>query len=309
MLLCLVASIVQENLNDLLAFIAVARERNFTRAAAQLGVSQSALSRTVSALEERLGIRLLARTTRSVSVTEAGQRLLTKISPRFEELEADLESLSALRDRPSGMVRITATDFAARTYVWPRLKRVLLEYPEVQVEIVHDYGLSNIVADGYDIGIRLGDQIEKDMIASRIAPDMTMTIVASPAYLEKRPSLKGPQDLTQHNCINLRLPTRGSLLPWELKKGRRELQVRVTGQLTFNSVYEILDASLEGFGLAYVPKELALPHVEAGRLAWVLEDWFPTFTGHFVFYPSRRQSSLAVAAVVNALKAAQDSHS
>jgi DNA-binding transcriptional LysR family regulator len=294
---------MQENLNDLLAFLAVARERNFTRAAAQMGVSQSALSRTVKALEERMGLRLLTRTTRSVSLTEAGEQLVATISPRFEEIQADLESLTALRDRPAGRVRITATDFAANCYVWPRLKDVLLEYPDIQVEIVHDYGLSNIVADGYDLGIRLGDQVEKDMIATRIAPDMKMTIVASPAYLERHPAPKTPQELTNHNCINLRLPTRGALLPWELKKGRRELQARVTGQLTFNSVYPMLDAALAHLGLAYVPHELAAPHVQAGRLRWVLEDWFPTFTGHHVYYASRRQFSPAVAVVVNALKA------
>ncbi|SAL04215.1 LysR family transcriptional regulator [Caballeronia calidae] len=291
-----------EDFNDLVAFMAVTRERNFTRAAAQLGVSQSALSRTVRALEERMGLPLLTRTTRSVSLTDAGERLISSVGPRFEEIEAELESLRAMTDRPAGTVRITTTDYAANTYVWPRVQAVLREYPELRIELVNDYGLSDIVADRYDIGVRLGDQVAKDMVAVRIAPDMTMAIAGSPDYLQTRPRAKAPADLTLHNCINLRLPTRDSLLPWELSKGRRELQVRVEGQLTFNNVYQMLDAALCGFGLAYMPKDLAEPHVQAGRLAWVLEDWFPTFVGHHVYYPSRRKSSRAVELVVNALK-------
>ncbi|SAK84177.1 LysR family transcriptional regulator [Caballeronia fortuita] len=291
-----------EDFNDLVAFMAVARERSFTRAAAQLGVSQSALSRTVRALEERMGLPLLTRTTRSVSPTGAGERLIASVGPRLEEIEAELESLRAMTDRPAGTVRITTTDYAANTYVWPRVQAVLREYPELRIELVNDYGLSDIVADRYDIGVRLGDQVAKDMIAVRIAPDMTMAIVGSPDYLSTRPRAKAPTDLTLHNCINLRLPTRDSLLPWELSKGRRELQVRVEGQLTFNNVYQMLDAALCGFGLAYVPKDLAEPHVQAGRLAWVLDDWYPTFAGHHVYYPSRRKSSRGVELVVHALK-------
>ncbi|MBB5415818.1 DNA-binding transcriptional LysR family regulator [Paraburkholderia sp. JPY171] len=271
-----------EDFNDLVGFMTVGRERSFTRAAAQLGVSQSALSRTVRGLEERMGLQLLTRTTRSVSLTEAGERLLASIGPRFEEIEAELESLRAMTDRPAGTVRITTTDYAANTYVWPRLQTILRQYPELKVELVNDYGLADIVADRYDIGVRLGDQVAKDMIAVRIAPDMTMAIVGSPDYLKSRPLAKTPHDLTLHNCINLRLPTRDSLLPWELCKGRRELQVRVEGQLTFNNVYQMIDAALGGFGLAYVPKDLADAHVKAGRLSWVLADWFPTFVGHHV---------------------------
>lgn len=293
---------MKEDFNDLLAFMAVARERNFTRAAAQLGVSQSALSRTVRALEERMGLLLLTRTTRSVSPTEAGERLLSSIGPRFQEIEAELDALRAMTDRPAGTVRITATDYAANTYVWPRLQPLLRQYPELKIEIVNDYGLSNIVADRYDIGVRLGDQVARDMIAVRIAPDMTMAIVGAPSYLRSRPVARTPHDLTLHNCINLRLPTRDSLLPWELSKGRRKLQVRVDGQLTSNNLYQIVDAALGGFGLAYVVKDLVEPHVEAGRLNWVLEDWFPTFVGHHVYYPSRRRSSRAVELVVDALK-------
>lgn len=294
---------INENLNDLLVFMTVAREKSFTRAAAQLGVSQSALSRTVRALEERMGLLLLTRTTRSVSPTEAGQRLLNSIGPKFEEINSELESVRELRDRPSGLVRITATDYAANTYVWPRLQKLLHRYPDIKVELLNDYGLSNIVADRFDIGVRLGDQVEKDMIAVRIAPDMTFAIVGAPSYLAQRPKPKLPQDLTLHSAINLRLATRDSLLPWELRKGKREVQVRVDGQLTFNNVYQMLDAALEGFGLAYIPKAMAIGHVEAGRLAWVLEDWFPTYMGLHIYYPNRRQASRAVAMVIEALKA------
>ncbi|WOD14939.1 LysR family transcriptional regulator [Paraburkholderia kirstenboschensis] len=291
-----------EDLNDLVAFMAVARERNFTRAAAQLGVSQSALSRTVRGLEQRMGMPLLMRTTRSVSPTDAGERLLASIGPRFEEIEAELDALRAMTDRPAGTVRITTTDYAANTYVWPRVQTLLHQYPELKIELLNDYGLSDIVADRYDIGVRLGDQVAKDMIAVRIAPDMTMAIVGSPGYLRSRPVARKPQDLTLHSCINLRLPTRDSLLAWELSKGRRELQVRVEGQLTFNNVYQMVDAALAGFGLAYVPKDLVEQHVKAGRLSFVLEDWFPTFVGHHVYYASRRKSSTAVQLVVDALK-------
>jgi DNA-binding transcriptional LysR family regulator len=291
-----------ENLNDLVAFMAVARERNFTRAAVQLGVSQSALSRTIRALEERMGLPLLMRTTRSVSLTDAGNRLVSTIEPRLTEIGSELESLRALADRPAGTVRITTTDYDANTLIWPRVQLLLRQYPELKIEIINDYGLSDIVADRYDIGVRLGDEVAKDMIAAPISPPMTMAIVGSPKYLKSRSAPKTPQDLTLHNCINLRLPTRDALLPWELKKGKRQLRVRVDGQLVFNSVYPILEAAIGGFGLGYVPKALAAPHVAARRLVWVLEDWFPTFAGHHVYYPSRRKSSRAVELVVEALK-------
>jgi DNA-binding transcriptional LysR family regulator len=291
-----------ENLNDLVAFMAVARERNFTRAAVQLGVSQSALSRTIRALEERMGLPLLMRTTRSVSLTDAGNRLVSTIEPRLTEIGSELESLRALADRPAGTVRITTTDYDANTLIWPRVQLLLRQYPELKIEIINDYGLSDIVADRYDIGVRLGDEVAKDMIAAPISPPMTMAIVGSPKYLKSRSAPKTPQDLTLHNCINLRLPTRDALLPWELKKGKRQLRVRVDGQLVFNSVYPILEAAIGGFGLGYVPKALAAPHVAARRLVWVLEDWFPMFAGHHVYYPSRRKSSRAVELVVEALK-------
>jgi DNA-binding transcriptional LysR family regulator len=292
-----------ENFNDLIAFMTVARERSFTRAAAQLGVSQSALSRTVRALEERMGLPLLVRTTRSVAPTEAGQRLLSAIAPKFDEIAAELEALNELRDRPAGTVRITAVDYAANTYVWPKLKPLLEQYPDIRVELINDYGLVNIVEQRFDLGIRLGDQVEKDMVAMRIGPDVTFAIVGAPGYLARFAAPKTPQDLTRHNCINLRLPTRDALLPWELRKGKHELQVRVDGQLVFNNVYQVLEAALAGFGLAWLPQDLAAAHVAAGRLELVMTDWAPTFPGVHVYYSSRRQLSRAVTLVVQALRA------
>ncbi|WP_028223998.1 LysR family transcriptional regulator [Paraburkholderia ferrariae] len=290
-----------QDLNDLLALMAVARERSFTRAAAQLGVSQSALSRTVRALEQKMGLLLLTRTTRSVAPTEAGQRLLDAVGPRIDEIAAELETLVELRDRPAGTVRITATDYAANQYVWPKLKPLLLQYPDIHVELINDYGLSNIVAKRYDIGVRLGDQIERDMIAVRIAPDETLAIVGSPSYLDGRPEPQVPRDLTSHNCINLRLPTRDALMPWELRKGRKQVDVKVGGQLVFNNTYQMLEATLGGFGLAYLPRALVEPFVQEGRLQFVLEEWHPTFAGHHAYYPAR-QSSLAVRLVIEALR-------
>lgn len=292
----------RENFNDLLAFIAVARERSFTRAAAQLGVSQSALSHTIRALESRLGLRLLTRTTRSVSPTEAGERILQRVAPRFVEIEAELMAVTELRDKPAGTIRITATDHATNTVLWPKLSKVLHKYPEIKVEIMTDYGLTDIVADRYDIGIRHGDQVAKDMIAVRIAADMKMAIVGSPTYLENKPQPKKPQDLMQHNCINLRLPTLGGFYAWELKKGSREVQVRVEGQLSFNGSYHMLDAALAGYGLAYLPSDLVQAHVTAGRLVRVLDDWCPTFPGLHAYYASRSESSRALALVTDSLR-------
>jgi DNA-binding transcriptional LysR family regulator len=292
----------RENYGDLLAFLAVARERSFTRAAAQLGVSQSALSYTIRSLETKLGVRLLTRTTRSVAPTEAGQRLLQSLPTRFEEIESELAAVSELREKPSGSLRITATDYAIKTLLWPKLAKVLRKHPDIKLEMITDYGLTDIVAERYDVGVRLGDQVAKDMIAVRIGPDIRMAIVGAPAYLKGRTLPKTPHDLTTHNCINLRLPTHDALYAWELSKGRRELQVRVEGQLTFNGTYEMLDAALAGLGLAYLPADLAQPHVAAGRLRWVLEDWFPTFPGYHMFYASRRASSRALAVIVDALR-------
>jgi len=293
---------LRENISDLIAFIAVAREGSFTRAAAKLGVSQSALSHTMRALEARMGVRLLSRTTRSVAPTAAGERLLLTIAPRFEEIESELAAIIETRDKPAGTIRITTTDYAADAVLWPRLSKVLPDYPDIKIEMVMDYGLSDIVADRYDIGVRWGDQVAKDMIAVRIGPDARLAIVGAPSYLDKHPAPKVPKDLLQHNCITLRLPTRGGLYAWELKKGNREIQVRVDGQFTFNGVYQMLNAAIDGAGLAFLPEDLALPHVAAGRLRWVLEDWFPTFPGLHIFYPSRREYSRALSVVVDALR-------
>jgi len=291
-----------KNLNDLVALLTVARERSFTRAAAQLGVSQSSLSRTVSALEERLGMLLLTRTTRSVSPTEAGQRLLDSVAPKLEEIEAELEAVVELRDRPIGTVRISATDYAANQYVWPKLQPLLRQHPELRLELINDYGFANIVAQRFDIGIRLGDQIEQDMIAVRVAPDETFAIVAAPSYLAVRSAPRKPRDLTEHSCINMRLPSKDVLMRWELRKGAQQFDVKVSGQLVFNNAYQMLDAALKGYGLAYLPKALTEPLVKAGSLRWVLKDWSPTVTGHHAFYATRKQSSLAVRLVVAALR-------
>jgi DNA-binding transcriptional LysR family regulator len=292
----------RENINDLLAFLAVAREGSFTRAAAKIGVSQSALSHTVRALETRLGLRLLTRTTRSVAPTEAGQRLMGTIGPRLDEIEAELVALGELRDKPAGTIRITATDYAADMFLWPRLAPVLPGYPDLKVEIIADYRLSDIVADRFDIGVRYGDQVAKDMVAVRITADSRMAIVCSPSYQVQRGAPVRPQDLLSHNCITLRLPTRGSLYAWELKKGRRELQVRVEGQVTFNGVYQMLNAALDGAGLAFLPHDLVQPHLEAGRLVSVMEDWCPTFPGLHAYYASRREPSRALNVVIDALR-------
>jgi DNA-binding transcriptional LysR family regulator len=291
----------RDNVSDLLAFLAVARERNFTRAAAKLGVSQSALSHTIRGLESRLGLRLLTRTTRSVSPTEAGARLLLTVGPRFEEIEAELEALSELRDKPAGTIRITATDYAVDTILWPKLAKFLPEYPDIKVEITVDYGLTDIVAQRYDAGVRFGEQVAKDMIAVRIGRDMRMVVVGSASYFAKRSPPKNPQDLTGHNCINPRLPTYGDLYAWEFEKDNHELKVRVEGQLAFNGTTQMLNAALAGFGLAYVPEDVAQPHLAQGRLKRVLEDWCPPFPGYHLYYPSRRQSSPAFALLVDAL--------
>jgi len=292
----------RESFNDLLAFVAVARERSFTRAAAKLGVSQSALSHTIRGLEERLGLRLLTRTTRSVSPTEVGERLLQTVGPRFEEIEAELAALSELREKPAGTIRITATEHAAHTILWPKLAKVLPQYPDLKVEIIIEQGLTDIVAGRFDAGVRLGEQVAKDMIAVRIGPDARMAVVGAPSYFERRPIPKRPQDLIAHDCINLRLPTFGGLYAWEFEKGRRELKVRVEGQLVFNATAQMISAALAGFGLAYVPEDLAQPHLVKGRLKRVLEDWCPPFSGYHLYYPSRRQLTPAFALLVEALR-------
>jgi DNA-binding transcriptional LysR family regulator len=290
------------NLDDLLAFVVVARERSFTKAAAQLGVSQSALSHTIRGLEARLGVRLLTRTTRSVSPTQAGERLLQTVGPRFDEIDAELAALSEFRDRPAGTIRLTAIDYVADTILWPKLAGFLRQYPDIKIEIVIDYGLTDIVAERFDAGVRGGEQVAKDMIAVRIGPDLRMAVVGTPAYFKKRPAPRTPQELVEHSCINLRLPTHGGLYAWEFEKGGRELGVRVDGQLVFNGTIQMITAALAGFGLAYVPEDLVLPHLAKGRLARALADWCPPYPGYHLYYPSRRQSSPAFALMVDALR-------
>ena len=291
-----------DSLDDLAAFAAVGREGSFTKAAAKLGVSQSALSQTIRQLEARLGVRLLTRTTRSVAPTELGERLLSVVAPRFEEIESELASLRELRQKPAGTVRITATEFAIDSILLPKVTSVMRENPDLKVEFVVDYGLSNIVADRYDAGVRSGEQVARDMIAVRIAPDMRMAVVGAPSYFKGRSEPKRPQDLISHNCINLRLPTHGSVYAWEFEKGNRELKVRVEGQLTCNGTAQLLNGALAGLGLAYVPEGMVETHMANGRLRRVLADWCQPFSGYHLFYPSRRQSSVAFNLVVEALR-------
>jgi DNA-binding transcriptional LysR family regulator len=288
--------------DDLLAFLAVARERSFTKAAAKLGVSQSALSHTIRELEERLGLRLLTRTTRSVSPTEAGERLLRNVGPRFDEIEAEIADIRELRKKPAGTIRLTATEYAADAILLPKLAKLLPAYPDVKVEITIDYGLTDIVAQRYDAGVRSGEQVAKDMIAVRIGPDMRMAVVGTPSYFKGRPEPKKPQDLVDHNCVTLRLPSHGGLYAWEFEKGGRELRVRVDGQLTCNTTAQMLNAALAGLGLAYLPEGLAQPHLSKGRLNRVLDEWCLPYSGYHLYYPSRRQSSAAFALLVDALR-------
>jgi DNA-binding transcriptional LysR family regulator len=290
------------SLDDLRALVAVARERSFTKAAAKLGVSQSALSQTIRQLETRLGVRLLTRTTRSVSPTQAGERLLRTAGPRFEEIDAELAALCELREKPAGTIRITATEHAAEAILLPKLAKLLREYPDIKVEISIDYGLTDIVAQRFDAGVRSGEQVAKDMIAVRIAPDMRMAVVGAPSYFRKRPEPKKPQDLVGHNCINLRLPSHGGLYAWEFEKGARELKARVEGQLVFNGTAQIVNAALAGPGLGYVPEGMVEPYLAKGRLKRVLEDWCQPYPGYHLYYPSRRQTSAAFALVVDALR-------
>jgi DNA-binding transcriptional LysR family regulator len=290
------------DLNDLQAFLAVARERSFTRAASGLGVSQSALSQTVRGLEERLGLRLLTRTTRSVAPTEAGERLLRTLGPALDEIDATLAALGGMREKPSGTIRITTGEHAAETILWPTLTKLLPDYPDVKVEVFIDYGLTDIVAGRYDAGIRFGEQVEKDMVAVRIGPDVRMAVVGAPAYFAGRLRPKVPQDLTGQVCINLRLPTLGGLYAWEFEKNGRALEVRVDGQLVFNGLGLLLKAALDGFGLAYLPDDLVQAHLAEGRLVRVLGDWCPPFSGYHLYYPSRRQPTPAFALLVGALR-------
>lgn len=292
----------RENYNDLLAFLAVARERSFTRAAAQLGVSQSALSHTIRGLEARLGLRLLARSTRSVAATEAGQRLYQAIEPNFENIDAALGTLSELRDKPSGTIRLTMGEHAATTIVWPVLAKLLPEYPDIHVEVVSDSTLTDIVAERFDAGIRLGEQVAKDMIAVPVSAPMRLLVVGSPDYFARHAAPRTPQDLTAHDCINIRFLTHGGLYAWEFEKDGHALNVRVEGRLTFTSSRHALSAALDGFGLAYLMQDTVQAHLDAGRLSSVLEDWSPPFPGYHLYYPSRRQPSAAFSVLVAALR-------
>jgi DNA-binding transcriptional LysR family regulator len=292
----------RDQLADLSAFVSVARERSFTRAAAKLGITQSSLSHTVRRLEASLGVRLLARTTRSVAPTEAGERLLLTLRPAFEEIDAGLDALSELREKPAGSIRITTAGHAAETIVVPAMRRLLPEYPDIKVEITVEYGLTDIVAERYDAGIRLGEQVAKDMVAVRIGPDMRMAAVAAPSYFAARQVPRVPQDLASHQCINLRLATLGGLYAWEFEKAGREVKVHVDGQLAFNNLPTGLQAAALGLGIAFVPEDMIRPDLETGRLVRVLADWCAPFSGYHLYYPSRRQPTPAFALFVDALR-------
>ena len=292
----------RDNVNDFLAFNAVARERSFTKAAAKLGVSQSALSYTLRQLEARLGIRLLTRTTRSVSLTEAGERLLGSIGPRFDEIEHEISALGELRDKPAGTIRLNSVEHATEAILWPAVAKLLAEYPDINVEIINDYRLVDIVAERYDAGVRLGEQVDKDMIALRIGPDFRMATVAAPSYFKNHPKPLTPQDLTRHACIILRLPTSGGLYAWDFSKVGRELKVRGQGRCVFNTVAMMREAAIAGVGIVYLPEDLVNEDVQDGRLVRVLEDWCQPRPGYHLYYPSRRQPSPAFALAVDALR-------
>jgi DNA-binding transcriptional LysR family regulator len=292
----------RSNLNDLEAFVTIGRERSFTRAAAKLGVTPSALSHTMRGLEERLGVRLLTRSTRGVTTTESGERLLRSLSPMFDEIATQLSALSESREKPAGTVRITSDEHAARSILWPKLRPVLVEYPDINLEIAVEYGFTDIIAERFDAGVRFGGAIAKDMIAVPIGPEMRLAAVAAPRYLARRTAPKKPQDLLAHNCINLRLPTHGGLYVWEFERRGKEQRVRVEGQLVLNSINPILDAALDGFGIAHLPETLVAPCIAKGLLVRLLEDWSEPFSGYHLYYPSRRQPAPAFKVVLDALR-------
>ncbi len=291
-----------DELGGLSLFLVVAEERSFTRAAAKIGTSQSALSYSIRRLEERLGVRLLNRTTRKVAPTQAGERLLSTLAPALNQIDQQMAALTELRDKPAGTIRLTSSEHAAKAFIWPALARLLPKYPDIKVEVAIDYRLTDIVAERYDAGVRLGEQVAKDMIAVPISPPMRMALVGSPAYLRRRPAPKAPQGLSEHACINLRFATSGGLYAWEFRKGRRELKVRVDGQLVFNQLDFIIDAALAGFGLAFLPEDSVRRQIAERRLVRLLEDWCPPFPGYHLYYPSRRQPPPAFALLVDALR-------
>jgi DNA-binding transcriptional LysR family regulator len=294
--------VARQNINDLLTFLAVARERSFTRAAAKIGVSQSALSHTIRQLEARLGVRLLTRTTRAVSPTDAGERLLMGIGPHFDEIEAQVDALNELREKPAGTIRITAADYAISSVLWPKLQKFLPKHPDIKVELMLDNGLTDIVTERYDAGVRMGEQLAKDMISARIGPDFRFAVVGAKSYFTRHAEPTKPQDLIRHTCINYRFPTSGGLWAWEFEESGREIKIRVDGQLTFNNIFHALDAALAGLGVAYVPEEIAQTYIAKGRLRRVLESWCPYWDGYYLYYPNRRQSSPAFVALVEALR-------
>jgi DNA-binding transcriptional LysR family regulator len=288
--------------NDLQAFLAVARDQSFTKAAAKLGITPSALSHTIRALEERLGVRLLARTTRNVSPTEAGEKLMRSIAPLFDQITAELEALGELRDTPKGTIRITCTDDQIELCIRPMLAVFLKDFPDITLEFYVDYGFTNVVAERFDAGIRMGESISKDMIAIRIGPDWRLAVVGSPAYFERNPAPNTPHELTSHACVNIRHRPAGAIYAWEFEKNGQAFTVKVEGQLVFNSIMHVLNAAVDGIGLAYVPEDLVAPYLADGRLKKILADWSPKFEGYHLYYPNRRQASPAFSALVEALK-------
>lgn len=291
-----------ETFNDVLAFVHVVREGSFTRASALLGVSPSAVSHAVRGLETRLGVRLLTRTTRSIATTEAGERLFNSVAPRFEDIDAEVAAVKELRDKAVGTIRITSAEHAANSVLWPKLSKVMQDYPDINVEITVDYTMADIVSQRYDAGVRLGNQVANDMIAVRISPDLRIAVVGSPEYFASRSVPETPHDLAQHDCINLRLPTHGGFLPWDFDKDGQEVKLRVTGQWVFNNSSSIVRAARADYGLAFVPEDMVLEHIAAGSLVRVLDDWCKPYPGYHLYYPSRRQSSRALAVIVEALR-------
>ena len=292
----------RDNLNDLVAFVTVAREQSFTRAAAQLGVSQSALSHTMRSLEAKMGMRLLTRTTRSVAPTEIGEQLMANLAPKFDDIFSELAALHDKKDHPSGTIRISATDFAIETILWPKLSPLMLKYPDINIEFVNDYGLTDIVEKRYDAGVRLGGQLANGMISVRIGPDMRFVVVGSPDYFSGKNLPMSPQDLLKHQCINLRLPVHGGFYVWEFEKEGKEVKARVDGQIIFHSIFQVTKAAVAGFGLAHIPEQLAEPYLQSGELIQVMTEWTPYWEGLHIYYPNRRGSSKAFSLVIEALR-------
>ncbi|EOC1344930.1 LysR family transcriptional regulator [Cronobacter dublinensis] len=292
----------RENFNDLTAFIAVAREKNFTKAAAQLGVSQSALSHSLRTLETRLGVRLLTRTTRSVSLTDMGETLLTDLGPYIDGIHEKLNSFRELSEKPSGTIRISTADYAINTILWPKLRTLIKDYPELTLELIDDYSLTDIVANRFDAGVRFGEQITNGMVSVRIGPDVKFTVVGSPDYFKSRTLPEHPQELIEHTCINLRFPTHGNLYIWEFEKDGKKMNIKAPGQLVFGRIYQVLNAAIEGYGLAHVPSDIAEKYIESGELISVLNDWCPYWDGYYLYYPSRRQPSKAFSLIIDTLR-------